>query len=109
MDRDTSVNSPSVEVLISSINSLAQTSVQIGTASLSAVRVIAEGFTSLNSLIDGGQLNLPTPPSRTPAARGGSGRSRSQALFDNMEVDTPTTSRRPDRPNLEIQVSLPHD
>ncbi|PLW26074.1 hypothetical protein PCANC_27073 [Puccinia coronata f. sp. avenae] len=104
MDRDTSVNSPSVEVLISSINSLAQTSVQIGTASLSAVRVIAEGFTSLNSLIDGGQLNLPTPPSRTPAARGGSGRSRSQALFDNMEVDTPTTSRRPDRPNLEIQA-----
>ncbi|PLW31345.1 hypothetical protein PCANC_19627 [Puccinia coronata f. sp. avenae] len=112
MDRDTSnINSPSVEALISSINSLAQTSVQIGTASLQAVKVIAEGFTSLNSLIDGGQFNMLTPPSRSaPATRGGSARpsrsrrSCSQPFSDDMEVDTPTTSRQREKSNTEMKA-----
>jgi hypothetical protein len=109
MDWDPFANSPSVEVLISSINMLAQATVQIGTALLNAVNVIAEGFTSLNSMINSGKFNMPTPSSTTPAARAGSGRSRSQPFSDNMEVDTPTTSRRPEKPNTEIQVSSPHD
>ncbi|OAV95431.1 hypothetical protein PTTG_26676 [Puccinia triticina 1-1 BBBD Race 1] len=84
---------PNLESIVSSLHSLAQTSIQIGTASLNAMRTIAKGFTSLNSTIaalplEGGANTQATPSSRNPATRV-SGRSRSQPISDNMDVDTP--------------------
>ncbi|WAR55865.1 hypothetical protein PtB15_6B609 [Puccinia triticina] len=98
---------PNLESIVSSLHSLAQTSIQIGTASLNAMRTIAKGFTSLNSTIaalplEGGANTQAPPSSRNPATRV-SGRSRSQPISDNMDVDTPTTRSQGGAQNCEIQ------
>ncbi|WAR61511.1 hypothetical protein PtB15_12B198 [Puccinia triticina] len=76
-DKNVASSQPNLEALVSSLNSFARTSVQIGTASLNSIRMIAKGFTSLNSTIAGlsceGVFNTQaTPASSTiPATREG--------------------------------------
>ncbi|POV98308.1 hypothetical protein PSHT_14099 [Puccinia striiformis] len=78
---------PSLQAILSTLSTVAQSSVEIGKSSMRAINLMAEGFANLNSVI-GSLHNTPAPSRETRSQHAASG-----PLFD-INNDAPTGRRR---------------